>query len=774
MAKENVPTSARILSAAALCAAAAIATGPAMAQFTWQPVAPRSVQGSNGVLAGRINVAVPDPADPNVMYIATDGARPTAVNGGNPKGTIVVGLPDTGGGGVWKTTNWLDANPQWVALTDGMPSLSVGVGGLAMAPGDPQTLYAAADGPQGAILKTTDGGQHWTALAQQQFAGVKFGGIAVSPADPGVVYVGVFRPDEVTPGGVYVSYDGGVTWNLAGGMKANASHVLVDPRDASNVYAGLVDPADPARRGVWKSADYGGSWQPLNASFPAGAFDSAQYIGLAIAPSSSQHLMAAVVAPTDDPAQRLYATATGGAQWERLCPTSGFPDNRYWHQPIAFHPFDPNLVYAEGFNHDAVYSTTGGLPSPTADPAHPCEGVWTTFWSTDDPAGFAFYRDPESADGVAFAAFGDRGIYRVVNTAAPRWPDDFAHKQGDLANVLLSGIAVHPADPATMLGIGFDQIRTLEASAATGASWHYLPVGYEFGKPLFNPNDPAVMYLLTPVTAQGASYDQPVRRCCENGAWIAVGGQGFTQADFPFAKEVQSNAAAWKAFEFDPLTAEGLLFGATRVYAWTPGEPFRAISPELVPVSAQPGQTTAFISALGIAGSHPKRVYAGTSEGALFVTSDRVHWQKSGGLPLPVASFPARIHVDPVYPDNVVVAAQGAFGAGRLWASADGGQTFVDLTTDLPRGLQVYTVAVDWRFDGPVLFAGTDRGVYATQLWRELATGALSLDATGVRWRLFGNGLPNTLVADLAISPPSVLTAATYGRGAFRLQLPTP
>ena len=47
-------------------------------------------------------------------------------------------------------------------------------------------------------------------------------------------------------------------------------------------------------------------------------------------------------------------------------------------------------------------------------------------------------------------------------------------------------------------------------------------------------------------------------------------------------------------------------------------------------------------------------------------------------------------------------------------------------------------------------------------------------DTTGVRWQTFGNDLPNTLVADLAISPLSVLTAATYGRGAFRLQLPTP
>ena len=36
------------------------------------------------------------------------------------------------------------------------------------------------------------------------------------------------------------------------------------------------------------------------------------------------------------------------------------------------------------------------------------------------------------------------------------------------------------------------------------------------------------------------------------------------------------------------------------------------------------------------------------------------------------------------------------------------------------------------------------------------------------------DAVPDTLVADLAISPQSILTAATYGRGVFRVLLPTP
>ena len=758
----------------AVLAAALALAGESAAQFAWRPAAPTSIQSNAGVVAGRVNVAIPDPADANVMYVATDGARPTAANGGNPLGIEVVGLPDTGGGGVWKTTNWLDENPHWVPLTDDMPSLSVGVNGLAMAPTDPQTLYAAADGPDGAVLRTTDGGRSWTALGRAQFAGVKFGGIAVSPADANVVYVGVFRPDATTPGGVYRSWDGGASWQLAGDMRGNVSHVLADPVDPGVVYAGLVDAGEPARQGVWKSTDYGGTWQPQIAAFPAGTFDAVLYIGLAIAPQATQHLMAAVLRPASAPEQKLYATASGGAQWERLCPTSGNPDNRYWHQPLAFHPFDYELVYAEGTNHDAVYSATGGRARPDGHGGLTCDGVWKVFWTTDDPAGFAFYRDPGGVDGIAFAAWGDRGIYRVSDTAAPSQATNFTRKQGDLANPLLSALAVHPDDPENLRAIGFDQIFALEASAATGTFWRTMPIGAEFGKPLFNPRNPAIEYNLTPVGGGFATYDTAIQRNAGSG-WLPIGGHGFTPADFPYARSLQTNAAPWKAFEFDPLpVAEGLLFGATRVYAWTPDEPFRPISPELVTVAAQPNATTSFISALAIAPSAPLRVYAGTSEGALYVTDDRAQWQRTAGPALPAASFPARIVVDPARRDNVVVAVQGAFAAGRVWASADGGGSFVELTTDLPPGLQVYTVAVDWAFPGPALFVGTDRGVYVTQLWPRAADGALSLDTAGLRWQRFGEGLPNTLVADLTISPPSILTAATYGRGAFRVLLPTP
>jgi hypothetical protein len=255
---------------------------------TWTFVNATSVLANGKLLAGRVNAAVSDPRNPEVMFVATDGARPTGPDG-NPKGNPAVGLPDTGGGGVWKTTGWLGTKPpHWTALTDGMPSLSIGVHGLAMAPSNPDILYAAADGPQGAILKTTDGGKHWRALATSRFAGVKFGGIAVSSADPNTVFAAVFRAAPNTPGGIYKSKDGGASWAITGGLDGDVSNIAIDPTNHQILYAGVVDPDHPDRQGVWKRLDGGRSWSPQRDNFPAGTFKSTLFIEFAIAsmPSS--------------------------------------------------------------------------------------------------------------------------------------------------------------------------------------------------------------------------------------------------------------------------------------------------------------------------------------------------------------------------------------------------------------------------------------------------------------------------------------------------------
>ena len=138
---------------------------------TWKPLGPAPV--FNPVLAtvvsGRIDIAVNDPTDANVMYVGGDG-------------------------GVWKTTNYLTTDaggPTWVPLTDDFPSFDIFGKSLALYPSDPSILYAAASGPNGGILKTTDGGAHWEYLFSDVFSAALFGALAVNPTDSNTIYVAV-------------------------------------------------------------------------------------------------------------------------------------------------------------------------------------------------------------------------------------------------------------------------------------------------------------------------------------------------------------------------------------------------------------------------------------------------------------------------------------------------------------------------------------------------------------------------------------------------------
>ncbi len=291
-------------------------------------------------------------------------------------------------------------------------------------------------------------------------------------------------------------------------------------------------------------------------------------------------------------------------------------------------------------------------------------------------------------------------------------------------------------------------------------------IGGEFGKTLFNPNNPSIVYNLEPVGKRHQELHTFIQRF-DGSTWTSIA-NGFVTSDFPFSIEIASDAAAWRALEFDPSTSEGLLYGAVRVYAWTQSSnTFTPISCDLVNAKRD---TTSFISAIGIAQSNPNWVYVGTSEATLFLTTDRIHWNKVQGLTLPTSSVVAKIQVDPTNPEIAIIGVQEAFGAGRVWITKDGGTSWFDITTDLPAGLQVYTVAVDWGSSHPSVFLGTDRSVFNTRLRRGRMSG---LNVNHITWRRFRKGLPQTLISDLVISPTQrLMTAAAYGRGIFQVLLP--
>ncbi len=109
--------------------------------------------------------------------------------------------------------------------------------------------------------------------------------------------------------------------------------------------------------------------------------------------------------------------------------------------------------------------------------------------------------------------------------------------------------------------------------------------------------------------------------------------------------------------------------------------------------------------------------------------------------------------VDPLNA-RVVYAVRDRFDGGHVFRTADGGQTWSDISGDLPN-LPVNAIVSDVTAD--TLYIGTDSGVFAS-------------NDGGVHWATFRAGLPNVQVVELRLNPTlNILAAATHGRGVWEI-----
>jgi photosystem II stability/assembly factor-like uncharacterized protein len=147
----------------------------------------------------------------------------------------------------------------------GSPWYSIGprnvngrVKALAVHPTNPDVLYAGA--ASGGVWMSSDGGQTWDPLWDMQ-ASVAIGALGIARSSPTTIYAGT---GEWTPGwvsyggaGVFVTTDGGVSWTQKSAIQSRRIGKLV------------VDPNNPQRlwtcgdAGLERSTDGGSSWTQL-------------------------------------------------------------------------------------------------------------------------------------------------------------------------------------------------------------------------------------------------------------------------------------------------------------------------------------------------------------------------------------------------------------------------------------------------------------------------------------------------------------------------------
>jgi photosystem II stability/assembly factor-like uncharacterized protein len=227
---------------------------------------------------------------------------------------------------------------------------AVAVAGI---PGNATTFYFGAVG--GGIWQSTDAGVVWKPIFDSQHV-ASIGALAVAPSDPQVIYAGTgesdIRSDLSSGDGVYKSTDSGQTWSNIGLRDSKQiSKVIVDPRDDKVVYvAALGHTYTPnAERGVFKSTDGGASWTKVLDQGPdIGASD------LAISTENPNVLFAtmwrvrrppwSVYAPIDGPGSGLFRSRDGGQTWMHLT-GAGLPDAD-WGRTAVGVSADGQRVYA--------------------------------------------------------------------------------------------------------------------------------------------------------------------------------------------------------------------------------------------------------------------------------------------------------------------------------------------------------------------------------------------------------------------------------------------
>ena len=292
---------------------------------------------------GRAMVAVGIPQNPHTYYMGTTG-------------------------GVWKTTN---AGASWQPISDDDFG-SASVGAVAVAPSDPNVVYAGmgespfrniASSQGDGVYRSTDAGESWVHTG---FGDVRqIGEIRVHPDEPDTVWVAAqgnaYLPGDNT--GIYKSTDGGATWRrvlVPENESTGAVDLAIDMQNPRVLYAAMWDRQRTAwalrsggpGSGIWRSVDGGESWERLSEGLP----DGMGKIGVA-ASAAKPGLVWAIVEAEDEKGG-LYRSDDGGDSWTQVNKDRVLRARSWYYMHIYADPNDADTVYV--LNAPFLKSVDGG------------------------------------------------------------------------------------------------------------------------------------------------------------------------------------------------------------------------------------------------------------------------------------------------------------------------------------------------------------------------------------------------------------------------------
>lgn len=203
-----------------------------------------------------------DPADGNILYIATHGDFYQSRNGGPPVKVdeqradymafnapysqgiplYASGHPETGGNtGLIKST---DGGKTWQQVAKVLEP-PVDFHAMGVSKSDPNLIIGFDSAGRG-LFKTIDAGQNWQKLEFPEYISA----LTISPSDSNVIFAGTGR-------GIFVSNDGANTWTKLG--QYDGQLVFALSFDENGVLYASTDGAV-----LVKSSDLGQTWEKIN------------------------------------------------------------------------------------------------------------------------------------------------------------------------------------------------------------------------------------------------------------------------------------------------------------------------------------------------------------------------------------------------------------------------------------------------------------------------------------------------------------------------------
>ncbi len=661
------------------------------------------------------------------------------VGAGDAPGTVYAGTPL---GDLWTST---DGGLAWSFV-----SRIAGGGRLvAVDPGQATTVYAetrGADFGSSGVYRSADGGVTW----QHVLVGFACSSVVISPAAAQTAYV------CLDDGSIQRSDDAGLTWRPVGALPVSYTFggfaLAIDPTDPNTLY-------DAGQPGVLKSTDGGAHWsQVFSFSNPP---PENEPIALLVAPSNPATLVLAndpIVPASGTPDARVLRSDDAGATWTAI--DAGLPG-----LPQKL------LSLAVGVS-GTVYAAVGDLSDPASQTRVYQEVGAGAGWR--QTATLPYRQGTLAVDDAR-----PERVYALGNAGVLRSADGgfhFAVPARAPSGAIVNQVLIGPGAPGSLYvaasdgdltGGAYPGVSTFNDSLDGGATWNafFAPFATTFAGDVYVPTSLRLTLDAQPGTLYSLAFPSvapPGFVSHDDGAsWQILPLPPFAEVPLGLAADPHrpgrlAEVGCRYVDTHDPLGFVEPVCTALRLYTTnTAGRHWNRIANlQLATGVVEGGGIPTGFGDLRLDPAVPATIYV--LAGVLY-KSTAAHPQLAR-LPLPGGV--TDLVIDPSHTATLYAAAAEAGPLRHVFKSGDGGATWTNSSSGLPRGVAVAALAID-PTNPATLYASTDQGLFVTEngaaTWQPVNSRGLPL------------GVPLTQVTVSPATSPPTLYLGTFGAGVFAL-----